>query len=113
MSSVGYCVKCKSKREFNNGVEKQTKNGRRMLQGLCNECGTKVNVFMKSNNPKKSKPRTTNRSTKKTSRSSVPKKSKNVRKKKTNVPSESDVDSDTLSKAEMSDYSSYEDESSE
>lgn len=52
---TGYCVKCKSKQEFDNAVEKMTKNGRKILQGNCKVCGTKVNVFLKSDNPVESK----------------------------------------------------------
>ena len=35
-----YCVKCKAKREVNNGSEVTMKNGRRALKGTCPECGT-------------------------------------------------------------------------
>jgi hypothetical protein len=52
MSGTAYCIKCKEKRDFDNGTEKVTKNGRRMLQGTCKVCGTKVSVFLKSNKPK-------------------------------------------------------------
>ena len=36
----GYCVKCKDKRDFD-GEVKET-NGRRMAQGICPVCGTKM-----------------------------------------------------------------------
>lgn len=37
----GYCVKCRTKREFN-GEIKTMENGRRMAQGKCPECGTTI-----------------------------------------------------------------------
>lgn len=40
----GYCVKCKDKRDFE-GEIKET-NGRRMAQGLCPVCGTKMTRIM-------------------------------------------------------------------
>ena len=43
-----YCVKCKSKREMLEPVEKKTKNGRNMLTGTCAECGTKMCKFVKN-----------------------------------------------------------------
>ena len=39
-----YCVKCKEKREFTGVVVE--KNGRRMAQGICSVCGTKVNRIL-------------------------------------------------------------------
>jgi len=36
----GYCVKCKSKREIQDGVEVTMKNGRRAMKGKCPTCGT-------------------------------------------------------------------------
>jgi len=44
---MGYCVKCKDKREMNNPVEKLSKTNRLMLQGTCIVCQTKVNKFIK------------------------------------------------------------------
>jgi len=45
---VSYCVKCKTKREMKN-VEVVTKeNGRRQAKGVCSVCGTKMNLFLKS-----------------------------------------------------------------
>jgi Zn finger protein HypA/HybF involved in hydrogenase expression len=38
-----YCVKCKEKREMNDPKEVTTKNGRKMTQGICPVCGTKMN----------------------------------------------------------------------
>ena len=39
-----YCVKCKEKREFTGHVVE--KNGRRMAQGICPVCSTKVNRIL-------------------------------------------------------------------
>ena len=41
-----YCVKCKKKVEVNDGKEKLSKNGVKMLKGICPECGTKVCRFL-------------------------------------------------------------------
>ena len=38
-----YCVKCKAKKEMNDPKEVTTKNGRKMFQGTCPDCGTKMN----------------------------------------------------------------------
>lgn len=43
----GYCVKCKDKKEMNNMSETTTSNGRRMAQGVCPSCGTKMTKFLK------------------------------------------------------------------
>ena len=40
-----YCVKCKAKREFT-GEIKVSASGRRMAQGICPVCGTKVNRIL-------------------------------------------------------------------
>jgi hypothetical protein len=40
-----YCVKCKEKREFE-GTVKVSESGRRMAQGICPVCGTKVNRIL-------------------------------------------------------------------
>jgi hypothetical protein len=40
-----YCVKCKEKREFE-GYVKVSESGRRMAQGICPVCGTKVNRIL-------------------------------------------------------------------
>ncbi|MGH3326747.1 MAG: DUF5679 domain-containing protein [Streptomycetales bacterium] len=40
-----YCVKCKQKRDFT-GEVKVTDSGRRMAQGICPECGTKLNRIL-------------------------------------------------------------------
>lgn len=39
-----YCVKCKEKRAFTGVVVE--KNGRRMAQGICPVCNTKVNRIL-------------------------------------------------------------------
>ena len=39
-----YCVKCKEKRDFTGVVVE--KNGRRMAQGICPVCNTKVNRIL-------------------------------------------------------------------
>jgi hypothetical protein len=43
-SGEAYCVKCKEKRQFDGKVVE--KNGRRMAQGICPVCGTKVNRIL-------------------------------------------------------------------
>ena len=40
-----YCVKCKQKRDFE-GTVKVSDSGRRMAQGICPVCGTKVNRIL-------------------------------------------------------------------
>jgi hypothetical protein len=40
-----YCVKCKEKRQFE-GTVKVSDSGRRMAQGICPVCGTKVNRIL-------------------------------------------------------------------
>jgi len=35
-----YCVKCKAKKEMQDGKEFTTKNKRRMMKGKCPTCGT-------------------------------------------------------------------------
>ncbi|HEX3705141.1 MAG TPA: DUF5679 domain-containing protein [Mycobacteriales bacterium] len=41
----GYCVKCKEKRKFE-GEVRVSESGRRMAQGPCPVCGTKVNRIL-------------------------------------------------------------------
>src|SRR5213078_3323027 len=41
----GYCVKCKEKRDFE-GEVKVSESGRRMAQGTCPVCGTKMNRIL-------------------------------------------------------------------
>ena len=40
-----YCVKCKEKRDFT-GEVKVSESGRRMAQGICPVCGTKLNRIL-------------------------------------------------------------------
>ena len=40
-----YCVKSKEKRQFE-GTVKVSDSGRRMAQGICPTCGTKVNRIL-------------------------------------------------------------------
>jgi len=35
-----YCVKCKAKKEMQEGKEEMLKNGRRAMKGKCPDCGT-------------------------------------------------------------------------
>lgn len=37
---MGYCVKCREKREFKDAEEVKMKNGRPALRGKCVVCGT-------------------------------------------------------------------------
>jgi len=46
MDFEGYCVKCREKRQVKNGAVKETSNGRKMAQGICPKCGTKVTRFL-------------------------------------------------------------------
>ena len=39
---IGYCVKCREKREMKDAVEVEMKGGRRALSGSCTVCGTKM-----------------------------------------------------------------------
>jgi hypothetical protein len=41
----GYCVKCKAKRTYE-GEVKTSESGRRMAQGICPVCGTKINRIL-------------------------------------------------------------------
>lgn len=43
---LAYCVKCKEKRCMENAEKKESKNGRNMIQGTCNKCGTKMTKFV-------------------------------------------------------------------
>lgn len=42
----GYCVVCKNKQQILQAKEKTTSNGRHMISGNCESCGTKINVFI-------------------------------------------------------------------
>jgi hypothetical protein len=43
-----YCVKCKDKRMMKDVQIVTKENGRRQAKGICTECGTKMNLFLKS-----------------------------------------------------------------
>ena len=43
-----YCVKCKAKRTMKNVQVITKENGRRQAKGECPQCGTKMNLFLKS-----------------------------------------------------------------
>lgn len=45
---VAYCVKCKDKRTMKDVQVVTNDKGRRQAKGLCPECGTKMNLFLKS-----------------------------------------------------------------
>lgn len=48
MDFEAYCVKCKKKQMIKNGAVKEAVNGRKMAQGICPVCGTKVTRFLAS-----------------------------------------------------------------
>ncbi len=39
MPEIGYCVKCKAKKEISEAVEETMKNGRKAIKGKCPTCG--------------------------------------------------------------------------
>lgn len=43
-----YCVKCKAKRPMKDAQIITKENGRRQAKGVCPQCGTKMNLFLKS-----------------------------------------------------------------
>ena len=43
---IGYCVKCKEKQTIVDPKEVKLKNGRVMMKGKCEKCGTVVCRFM-------------------------------------------------------------------
>lgn len=43
-----YCVKCKDKRPMKDVKIVTNAKGRRMAKGICPKCGTKMNLFIKS-----------------------------------------------------------------
>ena len=47
---VAYCVKCKAKRTMKDAQIVTNDKGRRQAKGTCPECGTKMNLFLKSEN---------------------------------------------------------------
>jgi len=42
METMGRCMKCKKSVTIKDGEEVTMKNGRKMLKGICPECGTVV-----------------------------------------------------------------------
>lgn len=42
MKTIGYCVKCKKKREMKNLKIVKMKNGMYAYKGVCEKCGTKM-----------------------------------------------------------------------
>lgn len=40
--AIGYCVKCKAKREIKDPKSVTIKHGRPAVTGTCPECGTKI-----------------------------------------------------------------------
>ncbi len=48
MEFEGYCVKCRKKQAVKEGDVQVKENGRKMVQGICPECGTKVTRFLPS-----------------------------------------------------------------
>ncbi|MEJ2662541.1 MAG: DUF5679 domain-containing protein [Spirochaetia bacterium] len=45
---VAYCVKCKAKKTMQNVEIVTAKNGRRQAKGVCPDCNTKMNLFLKA-----------------------------------------------------------------
>ncbi|NPV56220.1 MAG: hypothetical protein HPY76_06040 [Anaerolineae bacterium] len=48
MDFEGYCIKCKKKQPIKDATVKETANGKKVAQGICPVCGTKVNRFLPS-----------------------------------------------------------------
>lgn len=48
MEFEAYCVKCRKKVQVKSGTVKETSNKRKMAQGICPTCGTKVTRFLSS-----------------------------------------------------------------
>ena len=47
-NKIGFCLKCKEKREISNSQEIITKNKKRAVTGVCPVCGTKMFKFLSS-----------------------------------------------------------------
>jgi hypothetical protein len=47
MAEVGYCVKCKAKKEMKDTQNVTMKNGRKAMKGKCSTCGTGMYKIMK------------------------------------------------------------------
>jgi hypothetical protein len=52
MDFEAYCVKCRKTQPIKNGTVKETTNGRKMAQGTCPTCGTKVQRFLPADKAK-------------------------------------------------------------
>ncbi|MCX5666504.1 MAG: DUF5679 domain-containing protein [Candidatus Omnitrophica bacterium] len=46
MAEVGYCVKCKAKKEMKDTQNVTMKNGRKAMKGKCSTCGTGMYKIM-------------------------------------------------------------------
>lgn len=42
----GYCFRCKEEREMENFKESKLNNGRKILKGICKDCGCKITKFL-------------------------------------------------------------------
>ena len=47
MAEVGYCVKCKEKKEMKDTQNVTMKNGRKAMKGKCTSCGTGMYKIIK------------------------------------------------------------------
>jgi len=47
MAEVGYCVKCKAKKEMKDTQNVTMKNGRKAMKGKCTSCDTGMYKIMK------------------------------------------------------------------
>ena len=46
METQAYCVKCRKTQMIENATVNEATNGRKMAQGICPVCGTKVTRFL-------------------------------------------------------------------
>ena len=46
MAEQGYCLKCKKQQSIKDAKLKTTSNGRKMVGGTCEKCGTKISKFV-------------------------------------------------------------------
>ena len=44
--TIAYCVKCRMKREMKSEKTVKSKNGRKMIKGICSKCGTNMCKFI-------------------------------------------------------------------
>ncbi|MDO8536082.1 MAG: DUF5679 domain-containing protein [Candidatus Omnitrophota bacterium] len=47
MAEVGYCVKCKAKKDMKDTQNVTMKNGRKAMKGKCTSCGTGMYKILK------------------------------------------------------------------